>query len=160
MIASSSFSSNHTNLLYELHLIHWKQSVSRYTHSKKKRKINITARTHLGAFNRPERQRAEDTGTVERVESNRPLSIRLPLYGRKVVGVLERIDTLATAGEKRNVLRKKKKKKKNSSNRVISFGFAHLEKSRSQRRQKKGVTRNSRKDRTRLSRRGKGKGVK
>lgn len=61
--------------------------------------------THLGAFYRPERHRAEDTGTVERVERDRSLGINLPLYGRKVRKVvrgLERIDTLATAG-KRNV---------------------------------------------------------
>lgn len=101
--SSLSFSSNHTSLLYELRLtqlIENKAFLATFTR-RKKRKINVTARTHLGAFNRPERQRAEDTGTVERVESNRPLSIRLPLYGRKVVGSLERIDTLATAGEKK-----------------------------------------------------------
>lgn len=78
-----------------------------HSREEKEKDVNVTARTHLGAFNRPERQRAEDTGTVERVESDRPLSIRLPLYGRKVVGCLERIDTLATAGEKRNDRRKK-----------------------------------------------------
>lgn len=56
--------------------------------------------THLGALYRPERQRAEDTiRTVECVERDRSLGIRLPLYGRKVVRSLERIDTLATAGK-------------------------------------------------------------
>lgn len=60
----------------------------------------IKKKTHLGTFNWPERQRAEDTtGTVERVERDRSLGVRLPLYGRKVVGGLERIDTLATAGD-------------------------------------------------------------
>lgn len=61
----------------------------------------MQSRTHLGAFYRPQRQRAEDTGTVERVERDRSLGVRLPLYGRKVVRSLERIDTLATAGEKK-----------------------------------------------------------
>lgn len=55
--------------------------------------------THLGTFDWPEWQRAENTaGTVERIKRDRPLGARLPLYGRKVVGSLERIDTLATAG--------------------------------------------------------------
>lgn len=54
-------------------------------------------KTYLDAFHRPERQRADDT--VECVECDRSLGIRLPLYGHKVVGSLERIDTLATAGE-------------------------------------------------------------
>lgn len=43
--------------------------------------------------------------TVERVKRYRPLGIRLPVNGRKVVGVLERIDTLATAGSSRNTRR-------------------------------------------------------
>lgn len=68
--------------------------------SVRKKKI-VKQRTHLGAFYRPERQRAEDTiRTVECVERDRSLGIRLPLlYGRKVVRSLERIDTLATAGK-------------------------------------------------------------
>lgn len=62
-------------------------------------------RTHLGAFGRRWMSRAEITGAVERVKRYRPLSIRLPVNGRKVVGGLERIDTLATAGSLRNTRR-------------------------------------------------------
>lgn len=107
-------------LLYERYLIQFsirrnKAFLLSHSHARRKRKINVTARTHLGAFYRPERQRAEDTRTVERVESDRPLSIRLPLYGRKVVGGLERIDTLATTGEKKKRSWKKKKQPIESS---------------------------------------------
>ena len=59
--------------------------------------------THLGAYGR--RSRAEITGAVERVKRYRPLGIRLPVNGCKVVGGLERIDTLATAGSLRNTRR-------------------------------------------------------
>lgn len=119
-------------LLYERYLIQFsirrnKAFLLSHSHARRKRKINVTARTHLGAFYRPERQRAEDTRTVERVESDRPLSIRLPLYGRKVVGGLERIDTLATAGEKKETFLEKKK----TANRVISFDFTPRKNSRS-----------------------------